>query len=125
MPVFEYCSAVLCFDVDTHLKLLDLEVNGACFLTGGMHECVLLYAHRRFVSELGKLYVIRCNPIHVLHGALPWPFVPVRCTRGAFVAQMILMRLLSAESCCTQDLYSTFQNLCGTILVTLNSILWD
>ena len=32
------------------------------------------------------LHKIRCNPVHLLNGDLPWPYVPVRVTRGALVA---------------------------------------
>ena len=32
LPVLEYCSAVWCSAADTHLRLLDRVVNGACFL---------------------------------------------------------------------------------------------
>ena len=31
LPVLEYCSAVWCSAADTHLKLLDRVVSGACF----------------------------------------------------------------------------------------------
>ena len=31
LPVLGYCSAVRCSAADTHLKLLDLVVSGACF----------------------------------------------------------------------------------------------
>ena len=34
LPVLEYCSAVWCSAADTHLKLLDRVVSGACFLAG-------------------------------------------------------------------------------------------
>ena len=36
LPVLEYCSAVWCSAVDTHLKLLDHVVSGASFLTEGV-----------------------------------------------------------------------------------------
>ena len=36
LPVLEYCSAVWCSAADTHLKLLDREVSGASFFTGGV-----------------------------------------------------------------------------------------
>ena len=36
LPVYEYCSAMWCSTSDTHLKLLDLAVSGARFLTGGV-----------------------------------------------------------------------------------------
>ena len=35
LPVLEYCSAACCSAADAHLKLLDREVSGARFLTGG------------------------------------------------------------------------------------------
>ena len=36
LPVLKYCSAVWCSAADTHLKLLDCLVSGACFLAGGV-----------------------------------------------------------------------------------------
>ena len=48
LPVFEYCSAVWFSAADTHLKLLDRVVSGACFLAGGLLECDL--ALRRSVA---------------------------------------------------------------------------
>ena len=41
LPVLEYFSAVWCSAADTHVKLLDREVIGANFLTGGLFECDL------------------------------------------------------------------------------------
>ena len=35
LTVLEYCSAGWCSAADTHLKLLDRVVSGACFLSGG------------------------------------------------------------------------------------------
>ena len=64
LPVLEYCSAVWCSAADTRLKLLDLVVSGARFLTGGVFECDI--AHRRSVAVLCMLYKIRCNPMHPL-----------------------------------------------------------
>ena len=78
LPVLEYCSA------DTHLRLLDRVVNGACFLAGGVLDCDL--ARRRSVAVLCMLYKIRCNQMHPLYGTLLVPYVPVRVTRGALVA---------------------------------------
>ena len=80
----EYCSAVWCSAVDTHLKLLDRTVRGARFVTRGVFERDI--AHRRSVAVLCMLYEIRCNPKHPLVGALPGPYVPVRVTRFALVA---------------------------------------
>ena len=69
---------------DTHLKLLDRVVGGAHFLTGGVFECDI--SLRRPVPVLCMLFKIRCNPMHLLYGALPVPYVPMRVTRGALVA---------------------------------------
>ena len=84
LPVLEYCSEVWCSAANTHLKLLDHVVSGACFLTGGVFECDL--AHLRSVAVLCMLYKIRCNPLHPLYGALPEPYVLLRVTRGAVIA---------------------------------------
>ena len=54
---------------DTHLKLLDRVVSGACFLAGGVLNCDL--SHRRSVAVLCTLYKIRCNLMHPLYGTLP------------------------------------------------------
>ena len=78
---------------DTHLKLLDRVIFGASFLTGCVFECDLKY--RCSVAVLCMLYKI--NLMHLLYGALPVSYVPVRVTRGALVAHSgILMHLLAA-----------------------------
>ena len=84
LRVLEYCSAVWCSAADTHLKLLDRVVSGACFFAGGVLNCDL--SHRRSVAVLCMLYKIGCHPKHPLCGALPVPYVPVRVTRGALIA---------------------------------------
>ena len=84
LPVLEYCSAIWCLAVNTHLKLLDRVVSGAQFLARGVFECDI--AHRQSVAVLFMLYKIRCNPMHPLNGALPGPYVPVQVTRCALVA---------------------------------------
>ena len=99
MPVLEYCSAVWCSAVDTHLKLLDRVVSGASFLTGGVFVCDL--AHRRSVSVLCMLYKIRRNPLHPLYGVLLVPYVPVRVTRGGVIAH----RYTYAPPCCRTSQY--------------------
>ena len=60
---------VWCSAADTHLKLHDRVVNGACFIAGGVLNCDL--SHRRSVAVLCMLYKIKCNPKHPLCGALP------------------------------------------------------
>ena len=120
LPVLEYCSAVWCSAADTHLRLLDREVSGGSFLTGGVFECNL--AHSCSVAALCMLYKIRCNPMHPLCGALPLPYVPVRVTRAHIDS---LMRLLAAEPRSIAGLLFACQYLCGPILVTPCSMVWD
>ena len=80
----EYCSAVWHSAADTHLELLVRAVSDARFLTEGVFECDI--SHRRSVAVLCMLYKIMCNPVHLLNGALPGPYVPAWVTRGALVA---------------------------------------
>ena len=96
---FWNCSAVWCLAAETHLKLLDSVVSGACFLAGGVLNCDL--SHRRSVAVLCMLYKIRCNPKHPLCSALPVPYVPVRVTRGALIAH----RYTFATSRCRTSQY--------------------
>ena len=103
LPVLQYCSAVGCSAADTHLKLLDRVVNGACFLTGDAFECEL--AHRWSVEVLCILYKIKCNPMHPRCGTLPLPYVPVRVTRGALVAHLYTY---SPPRCTTLQYCRTF-----------------
>ena len=82
--VLEYCPAVWCSAADTHLKLMDGVVSGACFIAGDVINCNL--SHRRSVAVLCMLYKIRCNPMHPLCGTLRVPYVPLRVTRGDLIA---------------------------------------
>ena len=92
LPVLQYCSAVWCSAADTHLKLLDHVVSGACVLAGDVLNCNL--SHRRSVAVLCMLYKIRCNPMHPLCGTLAVPYVPVQVTHGTL---KILVRYLWAS----------------------------
>ena len=103
LPVSEYCSAVFCSAADTHLKLLDRLVSGACFIAGGVLNCDI--SHRRSVAVLCMLYKIRCNPKHPLCGALPVPYVPVRVTRGALIAHRYTF---APPRCRTSQYHRTF-----------------
>ena len=112
LKVLEYCSAVWCLAADSHLKLLDRVVRSAGFLAGGVLECNL--AHRRSVAEFCMLFKIKSNPIHLLSGALPLPYVPARVTRGAFVAhRRLLVRASSLKD------FSVSQKLCAPLGVSL------
>ena len=103
LTVLKHCSAVWCSAADTHLKLLDRVVSGACFLADSVLNCNL--SHRRSVAVLWLLYKIWCNPMHPLCGALPVPYVPVRVTRGALIAH----RYTYAPSRCrTSQYHRTF-----------------
>ena len=123
MPVLEYCSAVWCSAADTHLKLLDRVVSGACYLAGGVLNCN--FSHRRSVAMLCMLYKIRCNPMHPLCGALPVPYVPVRVTRGTLIAH----RYTYASPRCRTSQYRRLlfpsQYLSGTIWFTPYSMVRD
>ena len=124
LPVLEYCSAVWCSAADTHLRLLDRVVSGVSFLTGSVFECDLAYL--RSVAVLCMLYKIRCNLMHPLYGALPVPYVPVRVTRGAVISHRFTYgRLLAVEPRSIAGLLFLCQHLCGTILVTRCSMVWD
>ena len=89
----EYCSAVWCSATDTYLKLLDRLVRGAGFLAGVVLESNR--ARRQSVAVLCMLFKIKSNPMHPLSGALPLPYVPVRITRRALVADGTRSRLVS------------------------------
>ena len=76
-----YCSSY----TDTHHKLMDSLVSGACYLTGGVFDCNIAH-HRSWQYYDCMLYNIRCNPVHPLYCVLPVPYVKVLVTRGALVA---------------------------------------
>ena len=120
--VLEYYSAVWSA-ADTHIKLLDRAVSGARFLTGDVFECDI--AHRRSVAVLCMLYMIRCNPMHLLNGALPGQYVPVRVTFGALVAHQYTY---APPRCKPRSIaWLLFPSWCpsGMILLTPYSMVWD
>ena len=116
LPVLEYCFAVWCSAVNTHLELLDRAASGARFLTGGVFECNI--SHRRSVAVRCMLYKIRCNPVHPLSGALPEPCVP-----ASHIGT--LMHRLAAEPCSTAGLLFPSRCHSGTILLTPYSMVWN
>ena len=89
--------------LETHHKILDRVVSGACFLAGGVLNCDL--SHRRSVAVLCMLYKIRCNPMHSLCGALPVPDVPVMVTRGTLIAHRYTY---APPRCRTSQYHRTF-----------------
>ena len=123
LPVLEYCSAVRCSAAYSHLKLLDRVVRSASFLAFGILDCNL--AHRRFVAEWCMLFKIKSNPMHLLRGVLPLPYV-------RRVLLVVLWLLIGTRSrFLVVGLLSIAEPLCpsrclfGTILVTLCLMVWD
>ena len=80
LPSFEYCSPVWSSAAESHLKLLDKNLNGCKFLIPDLDTNL---GHRRSVSSLCMLFKIYSNPEHPLHSELPNLFVPLRLTRAA------------------------------------------
>ena len=109
-----------CTAADTHLKLLDRVVSGACFIAGGVLNCNL--SHRRSVAMLCMLCKIRCNPMHPLCGALPVTYVPARVTCGTLIAHRYTY---APPRCSTAGLLFHSQYLSGTIWLTSYSMVWD
>ena len=89
LPVLEFCSAVWCLAVDTHLNLQDRVVSCARFLTGSVFQCD--FASSSICGSIVydvqyMIYKNTCNPMHSHYGALPVPYVPVRVTRNTYIA---------------------------------------
>ena len=78
LSYFEYCSPVWTSAAESHLKLLDRNLNGCRFL---IPELDIDLWHRRSISCLCMLFKIYHNPEHPLHLELPNLNHPVRVTR--------------------------------------------
>ena len=63
--------------------------------------------------------------MHPLYGAIPGRYVPVRLHAVLWPHSGTLMRLLAAEPRSTAGLLFPYQYICGTILVTPHSMVWD
>ena len=114
LPVLDYCFAVWCSAVDTHLELLDRVVSGASFLTRG---CLSVTFH---IVDLW-LYYVCCTRSCIILCTL------CRCVLPTMLWSHIcvLMRLLTAEHRSTAGLLLPCQYLCGTISVTPYSMVSD
>ena len=82
-----------CSTADTHLKLLDHLFSVPVFSLGVFLSVILLIVDL-WQHCIKSLCCIRSgvprgdvNPIHILYGALPVPYVLVRVTRGALIAR--------------------------------------
>ena len=105
------------------LKLLDRAVSGARFLTWGVFEWDI--AHRRSVAVLWSFItsgLTRCTLLMVL-------YLDYMCQCGLHAVLWshigTLMHGLAAEPRSTAGLLLPSRCLCGTILLTPYSILWD
>ena len=122
LPVLEYCYAVCCSAVDTHLKLLDRAVSGARFLTHCLIVAFLIVdPWQSCVCFIGS-GVTRCTLFMV-------SYLDRICQLGLHSVLWLhigtLMRSLAAEPCSTAGLL--FPSWCpsGMILLTLYSMVWD
>ena len=79
LPCLEYCSPVWSSAADSHLKLLDRNLQAFKFLTPNL---TISLQHRRFIGSLCMLYKIFHNPSHPLQSELPNLFHPRRVMRG-------------------------------------------
>ena len=86
LPCFEYCAPVWASAADSHLKLLDNNMNAIKFLIPNLKTDL---SHRRQISSLCLLHRIYYAPNHPLHTSLPDLSHPVRITRQTEVANSI------------------------------------
>ena len=114
LKVLVYCSAVWCSTADSHLKLLNIAVSDARFLTGSVFECDI--AHRRSVAVLCMLYKIRCITRTVCASA--------GYTRCSGRISVYLCAASLHNLAVPQDFYSP-QCPSETILLTPYSMVWD
>ena len=86
LPCLEYCAPVWASAADSHLKLLDNNLNAIKFLIPNLKTDLL---HRRQISSLCLLHKIYYVPNHPLHSSLPDLTRPVRVTRQTDVANSV------------------------------------
>ena len=86
LPCLEYCAPVWASAADSHLKLLDNNLNAIKFLIPNLKTDL---SHRRQISSLCLLHKIYYVPNHPLHSSLPDLTRPVRVTRQTDVANSV------------------------------------
>ena len=86
LPCFEYCAPVWSSAADSHLKLLDRNLNAIKIL---IPDIKVDLWHRRSVGSLCLLFKIFKNNRHPLHASLPEAYQPVRVTRYAVNANSL------------------------------------
>ena len=86
LPSLEYCAPVWASAADSHLKLLDNNLNAIKFLMPNLKTDLW---HRRQISSLCLLHKIYHAPNHPLHASLPDLTHPVRITRQTVEANSV------------------------------------
>ena len=79
LPCLEYCSPAWSSAADSHLKLLDTNLQACKFSIPNLTISFFFF----FFSSLCMPYKIFHNPSHPLHSELPNLFRPRRVTRGS------------------------------------------
>ena len=116
LPVLQYCSAVWCSAADTHL-------GGTSFLgrvwvwhcTSSICGSIMYHVQDQVWSDAPSL----------------WSSARAVCAMAGYMlcfnrtSIFFIMRLLAAEPRSSTGLLFSFHYLCGTILVTQYSIVWD
>ena len=80
LPCLEYCSPAWCSAADSHLRLLDRNLNAIRYLIPGLSVDL---CHQHSLSSLCMLFKICHNSKHHFYSGLPGLFRPARITRGA------------------------------------------
>ena len=116
VPTNEMSTVLLC---GARLLIYTLKkTNRPCsqwrpFLPRGMFECDIACCWSEVL--LYMLFMIRCNPMHPLYGALPVPYAEVLVTRGTYGILMYNQRQSRA----------TFEIPSRGLNVTINSIIYQ
>ena len=89
LPCLEYCSPVWSSAVDSHLKLLDMNLLACRFLI----PITISLQHCRSTSSLCMLYKIFHNSLHHLHSELPKLFYPQKSHERFLELTVYLFRI--------------------------------
>ena len=116
--VLEYCPAVWCSYADTHFNLLDRVVIAVRFLLG---VCLSVTLH---IVDMWQYYAC-CIRLGLTRCPSLWCLCHCGLRAVLCLHIGIVMLLLAEEPSITAGLLFTCQYLCGTILVTEYSIVWN
>ena len=101
------------------LLIIDLWEYYVCYKRSGVTRCTILM----MLYLCGRMCQCGLHAVHNLDDALPWPYRYYILHNWSDIDT--LMRLLTAEPRSTAGLLFNCLYLCGTILVTLYSTVWD